>query len=72
MVTENSIYNDVSLLLGVFPRMIPRAAPNFLQTIIVKKIRSGIAQQARAQGMGRHSRYRSRLFRYFRFAKKVI
>jgi hypothetical protein len=57
MSTENTIYNDVSLLLKVFPRMIPRAAPNFLQTLIVKKVRSRIAQQSRAQGMGRHSRY---------------
>ena len=57
MSTENAIYSPPSFLLGQFPRLVPRAAPNFLQTLVVKKVRSNIAKQCQAQGIGRHSRW---------------
>jgi hypothetical protein len=43
-------------MLHQFPRLVPRAAPNFLQTFVVKQVRKKIRNQAEVQGMGKHSR----------------
>ena len=57
MISENSIHCDLKLLLDQFPRLVPRAAPNFLQTFVVKQIRKKIANLSITQGTGRHGRY---------------
>jgi hypothetical protein len=57
MISENSIHCDLKLLLDQFPRLVPSAAPNFLQTFVVKQVRKRIRGQAETQGMGKHSRY---------------
>jgi glutathione S-transferase len=56
MSAENGIHSDAKLLLNYFPRVVPRAAPDCLQTLVVKKIRSNIGKQAKVQGMGLRDR----------------
>ena len=56
-LAENYVYGDLELLLKQYPRFVPQAFPNFVQTMIVKRIKSKLSGQAMAQGMGRHSRY---------------
>ena len=56
VVAENAIHYDYHLMLGQFPRLVPRAAPDFLQTLAVKHIRNKMQKVARMQGSGLHSR----------------
>ena len=56
VVAENAIHYDYHLMLGQFPRLVPRAAPDFLQTLVVKHIRNKMQKVARMQGSGLHSR----------------
>jgi hypothetical protein len=55
-LTENYVYGDLELLMNQYPRFVPRAAPDFLQKLIVKRIKRKLSNQALAQGIGRHTR----------------
>ncbi len=57
ILTENCVYGDLELLMNQYPRFVPRFAPNFLQKYVVKRIKAKLGNQAKAQGIGRHSRY---------------
>ena len=57
ILAENYVYGDLQLLLDQYPRFVPSFAPKFLQTFIVKRIKTKLSNQAKAQGIGRHSRY---------------
>ena len=56
MMTENNVYGNLKDLLKIFPRVVPAGAPNCLQNLAVRKVKSVLGNQAKAQGMGRHSR----------------
>ena len=56
VITENTVYGSLNDLVKAYPRMIPAAAPDCLQRLLIKRIKSIRAGQAKAQGMGRHTR----------------
>ncbi len=60
-LAENYVYGDLELLLKQYPRFVPRALPDFFQTMVVKRIKKKLSGQAMAQGMGRHTRYNSHI-----------
>lgn len=57
VLAVNYVYGSVNMLMKIYPRFVPPAAPNFLQKMVIRRIKKMISGQAVAQGMGRHSKY---------------
>ncbi len=56
VITENYVHGSIKDILKFFPLVLPQAAPNCLQTMVVRKVKSMLGKQAKAQGIGRHTR----------------
>jgi hypothetical protein len=54
IVAENYVHGSVDQLMKMYPNFIK--APEFVQRFALSRMKSILAKQAHAQGMGRHSR----------------
>jgi len=55
-LAANYVYGSVETLITIYPRFVPPSAPNFLQKLVIRRIKKTLTGQALAQGMGRHSK----------------
>jgi hypothetical protein len=55
-LSANYVHGSVDMLMKIYPRFVPAAAPNFLQRMVIRRIKKKLSGQAMAQGMGRHSK----------------
>ena len=56
LLTDSVINGTLQDMRNIFPRFVPPSAPNCLQTMVLRRIKSNLGKQAVAQGIGRHTR----------------